>query len=125
MAQNIKTIKYFHRKFVQEEQTAPEDVKEAFATFAEGGDTMSAGQLREFVDKVQCQPQYTVEECERIMETFLRSRRDESDNDENNKKKKKGGDGDGNDNGGCCFTLEEFFQFLYFDEFNAPLSPEV
>ncbi|XP_052107442.1 phosphoinositide phospholipase C 6-like [Arachis duranensis] len=104
MAQNIKTIKYFHRKFVQEEQTAPEDVKEAFATFAEGGDTMSAGQLREFVDKVQCQPQYTVEECERIMETFLRSRRDESDNG---------------------FTLEEFFQFLYFDEFNAPLSPEV
>ncbi|MED6150323.1 hypothetical protein PIB30_071240 [Stylosanthes scabra] len=125
MSQNYKTIKYFHRKFVQEEQTPPDDVKEAFATFAEGGDTMSAAQLREFVDKVQCQPGYTVEECQRIMETFLRSRSDESE-DENNKNKKRGGDdANGNGNGGCCFSLEEFFQFLYFDEFNAPLSPEV
>ncbi|PNX57658.1 phosphoinositide phospholipase C 6-like protein, partial [Trifolium pratense] len=111
---NYTMFKYFNRKFAISEQAPPSDVKEVFSNFSEGGSTISADQLRRFLLEHQCEPDCTEEDSKRIIENALQSRKrdQESGGDD---------DGDGISDSGEGLTVDEFFQFLLFDEFNGPL----
>ena len=109
-----KMFKCFNRNstFSEQEQLPPSDVKEAFSEFAKGGSAMSADQLRQFLLEHQREPDCTEDDSNRIIENALLSRKGNHERD---------GAGDG----GEGLTIDEFFHFLFSDEFNGPLKSQV
>ncbi|XP_027187758.1 phosphoinositide phospholipase C 6-like isoform X2 [Cicer arietinum] len=114
---NYKMFKCFNRKFAISEQAPPSDVKETFSEFAKGGSSMSADQLRRFLLEYQREPDCTEEDSKRIVENALQSRKGNVESNE-------AGTGAGT-GAGDGLTVDEFFHFLFFDEFNGPLKSEV
>ncbi|GAU43806.1 hypothetical protein TSUD_247950 [Trifolium subterraneum] len=113
---NYTMFKYFNRKFAISEQAPPSDVKEIFSNFSDGGSSISADQLRRFLLEHQCEPDCTEDDSKRIIENALQSRKRDQDS---------GDDGDEISGSGEGLTVDEFFQFLLFDEFNGPLKTQV
>lgn len=78
---------------------------------------MSADQLRRFLLEYQREPDCTEEDSKRIVENALQSRKGNVESNE-------AGAGAGT-GAGDGLTVDEFFHFLFFDEFNGPLKSEV
>jgi len=104
-----KMFKYFNKTYALSEQTPPPDVKDAFSLFAEGADFMSADQLLRFLHEHQLELDYTAEDSNRVIETFMQSRTENAECD--------------SDNNGL--TLDEFFRFLFLVDFNDALKSKV
>lgn len=113
---NYKMFKCFNRKYATTEQAPPSDVKEVFSQFSHGGSYISANQLRLFFVEHQGETDCTEDDSKRIVENALQSRKGSPE---------RGGAGDGVSDAGDGLTVEEFFQFLLYDEFNGPLKSEV
>ncbi|KAL5101862.1 hypothetical protein RYX36_006189 [Vicia faba] len=113
---NYKMFKCFNRKYAFTEQAPPLDVKEVFSQFSDGGSFISADQLRRFFLGHQGETDCTEDDAKRIVENALQSRKGSPE---------RGGGGDGVSGIGEGLTVEEFFQFLLFDEFNGPLKSQV
>jgi len=107
-------FKYFNRNFSfsEQEQLPPSDVKEVFSKFAKGGSAMSADQLRQFLLEHQREPNCTEDDSNRIVQNAMQLRKSDD-----------AGDGISGTREGL--TLEEFFHFLFFDEFNGPIKSQV
>lgn len=110
-------FKCFNRKFAISEQSPPPDVKQAFSEFSSGGTSMSADNLRRFLMEHQREPDCTVEDSIRIVENALQSRKR---NQESNTTA-----GDRESGTGKGLSLDEFFQFLFVDDYNGPLKSQV
>ncbi|XP_027331739.1 phosphoinositide phospholipase C 6-like isoform X2 [Abrus precatorius] len=110
---NYTMFKCFNRKFAVSEQSPPQDVKEAFSTFADGVPSMSADQLHRFLLDHQLELDCTAEDSQRVVDNILHSRKP-NDNEEC--------DTDGPHRG---ITLDEFFHFMFLVDFNAPLKSQV
>ena len=82
----------------------PADVKQAFSNFSDGGDHLSADQLRRFLVEHQGEVDCTVSDAERIIEEFLRRHHE-------------------NTTHGLC--LDDFFHFLFLDDLNGPIKSQV
>ncbi|KAF5467434.1 hypothetical protein F2P56_017259 [Juglans regia] len=93
----------FSRKFKMNEVGPPADVKKAFSKFAEGGDHMSADQLRRFLVEHQGDMDSTVADADRIIEQVLHERRDASEG----------------------LSLSDFFHFLFHSDLNGPIKSQV
>ncbi|XP_078446454.1 phosphoinositide phospholipase C 4-like [Wolffia australiana] len=98
----------FSRKFRAVEGEVPPDVKEAFATYADGGTGISPEQLRRFLVEVQGEAGATVEEAERIVDQVRHHGR----RHHIGKASK-------------SLSLEDFQFFLLCSELNAPTKPQV
>lgn len=107
-------FKRFNRNisFSEQEQLPPSDVKEVFSEFSNGGSALSADQLRQFLVEHQSETNCTEDDSNRIVQNAIQSR-------------KSGVAGDGISGTGEGLTLEEFFQFLFYDEFNGPIKSQV
>lgn len=101
----------FSRKFKMSEVGPPPDVKEAFSKFADGGDQMSADQLRRFKVEHQCEVDCTVSDAERFIQAFLRSRPHDTTTTQQQQRH------------GLC--LLDFFHFLFLDHLNGPIKSKV
>ncbi|URE07537.1 zinc finger CCCH domain-containing protein [Musa troglodytarum] len=99
----------FTRKFRWSEAKPAEDEREAFATYAEGGAHMTADQLRRFLAEVQGEAGATAADAERVMERFRQLRRPS-----HLSKLSK-----------LPFTLDDFHHYLFSEELNLPLQPQV
>ncbi|CAL5190139.1 unnamed protein product [Lathyrus oleraceus] len=113
---NYKMFKCFKRKYAITEQAPPSDVKQVFSEFSDGGSFISAKQLQRFFLEHQGETDCTEDDSKKIVENALQSRKGNQDS---------GGGGDGVSGTGEGLTVEEFFQFLSFDEFNGPLKSQV
>lgn len=107
-------FKCFNRNisFSEQEQLPPSDVKEVFSEFANGGSALSADQLQQFLVEHQSETNCTEDDSNRIVQNAIQSR-------------KSGDAGDGISGTGEGLTLEEFFHFLFYDEFNGPIKSQV
>ncbi|XP_042030964.1 phosphoinositide phospholipase C 6-like [Salvia splendens] len=96
----------FNRKFKISESEPPPDVKEAFWRYSAGAQQMSAEQLLKFM--VQHQEEYncTAEDVADIMRHVFHRRHHQLEMS-------------------LSFTLEDFFYFLFQDDLNGPINPEV
>ncbi|XP_061351668.1 phosphoinositide phospholipase C 6-like [Gastrolobium bilobum] len=110
----------FARKFTIAEQAPTPDVKEAFSKFADGSPSMSADQLRCFLLDHQGELDCTAEDSNQLIENVLQSRirNQESDTAKCNSN-------DVHHSNGQGLGLDEFFHFLFFDDFNGPLKSQV
>ncbi|KAK8467016.1 hypothetical protein PHAVU_008G224100 [Phaseolus vulgaris] len=106
---SYKMFKYFNRTYAISEQAPPPDVKDAFSLFADGADSMSADQLLHFLHDHQLESDYTEEDSNRIVETVLQSRAQNTECDSEN----------------TGLTLDEFFRFLFLVDFNDALKSQV
>lgn len=64
----------FTRKFRVTEAGPPEDVKEAFNKYAEGGTHMTAEQLRRFLLEVQGDDGGSISDAEKVVDQVLKTR---------------------------------------------------
>ncbi|KAM4104247.1 hypothetical protein ACJW30_06G143000 [Castanea mollissima] len=103
----------FSRKFKTSEVGPPPDVKEAFSKFADGGDQMSADQLRRFKVEHQCEVDCTVSDAERFIQEFHRSRPHDTTTSTTQQKQQHG------------LCLLDFFHFLFLDHLNGPIKSKV
>ncbi|CAL9163621.1 unnamed protein product [Musa hybrid cultivar] len=99
----------FTRKFRWSEAKPAEDVREAFATYAEGGAHMTADQLRQFLEEAQGEAGATAADAERVMERVRQLRRPS-----HLAKLSK-----------PPFALDDFHHYLFSEELNPPLQPQV
>lgn len=109
-------FKCFKRKYAITEQAPPSDVKQVFSEFSDGGSFISAKQLQRFFLEHQGETDCTEDDSKKIVENALQSRKGNQDS---------GGGGEGVSGTGEGLSVEEFFQFLSFDEFNGPLKSQV
>ncbi|KAI4306460.1 hypothetical protein L6164_029736 [Bauhinia variegata] len=104
----------FFKKYTMTEPGPPSDIKEAFSKFSADGKYMSAHQLERFLvlhqDEVEC----TFPDSEQIVHNVLQLRKQNLESNSNEDH----GDGDG-------LSLDEFFHFLFHDDFNNPLKSQV
>ncbi|EYU22354.1 hypothetical protein MIMGU_mgv1a001900mg [Erythranthe guttata] len=96
-----KVLGCFSRKFKITDSQPPPDVREAFWRYAEGAPQMTADQLLKFLVDSQREEGYTVADAEAIIQNVFRRRSHVSRR-----------------NG---LTLEDFFDFLFQDDLNAPI----
>ncbi|KAG2723899.1 hypothetical protein I3760_02G192500 [Carya illinoinensis] len=96
----------FSRKFKMNELGPPADVKEAFSKFAEGGDQMSASQLRRFLEEHQDEVESTVADADRIIKHVLHGRHEAHSAKQS-------------------LYLADFFHFLFLDDLNGPIKSQV
>lgn len=94
----------FTRKFQWKEAEPPQDVKEAFSVYAEGGAYMNAEQLYRFLADAQGEDDATVARAEALIDRFqqLRYRRLARLSKP-------------------LLSLEDFHHFLFTDELNPPI----
>ncbi|KAF7849660.1 hypothetical protein BT93_L0417 [Corymbia citriodora subsp. variegata] len=105
---NYKMFKYFNRKFKITEIEPPQDVKEAFRRFSDGGPHMGKDQLRRFLVEHQGEPSgAAASEAERVVEQALHTRFHLVPDH------KQG------------LTLDDFFHYLLRDDLNGPFSCQV
>ena len=97
----------FRRKFRVVEAEPPEDVKEAFKKYAEGGTHMTAEQLRRFLLESQSDGSVTLSDAERIVEQVLQKRHHIAKFTRHN------------------LTLDDFHHFLFSTDLNAPIGSQV
>ncbi|XP_042394687.1 phosphoinositide phospholipase C 6-like [Zingiber officinale] len=101
---------FFTRKFRWSEAQPPEDVKAAFARYAEGGAHMSADQLRRFLVEAQGEIGATVADAERVIEQVrLLSRHPHLSKISRT----------------AFLTLEDFHHYLFSVELNPPTQSQV
>lgn len=100
----------FSRKFKINEAGPPPDVRDLFAAFSGGGDDMSADQLLQFLVDQQGEVECTLAEAEQIVEQVLQKRRSSD--------MTSGGSGQG-------LSLDDFFHYLFMDDFNGPIKTQV
>ncbi|WOL16285.1 phosphoinositide phospholipase C 6-like isoform X1 [Canna indica] len=101
---------FFTRKFRWSEAQPPDDVKAAFAAYAEGGAHMSGEQLRRFLEEAQGEAGATIADAERIMEQSRQLRRHHSSLAKLSR---------------TSFTLEDFHHYLFSEELNPPIQSQV
>ncbi|XP_061995819.1 phosphoinositide phospholipase C 6-like [Rosa rugosa] len=125
---NYKMFKFFNRKFKISELKPPPDVKDIFSKFAAGGDLMSPDQFRTFLIEHQAEKSVSLADAKRILHEF--SLRRQHLTDPKHKKDKK----QSKENKTAApahqthehgLTLDEFFNFLFEEEFNGPIKREV
>ncbi|GMI81718.1 phosphatidylinositol-specific phospholipase C4 [Hibiscus trionum] len=97
----------FTRKFKFIEAPTPPDVKAAFDKYAEGGNQMTAEQLRRFLVEVQGQSGATVSDAEEIALQVLQKRHHMAKFRRH------------------ALTLDEFFQYLFSADLNPPIDTKV
>ncbi|XP_068316003.1 phosphoinositide phospholipase C 6-like [Pyrus communis] len=107
---NYKMFKCFNRKFKASEAGPPPDVKAVFAEYAQGGDRMSVDQFRSFLVEHQGESALTISDAHTILHQFTTRHPGEAAQH----KKHAGG-----------LSLEDFFHFLFLEEFNAPIRSQV
>ncbi|KAL7147867.1 hypothetical protein ABFS83_06G137900 [Erythranthe nasuta] len=95
----------FSRKFKITDSQPPPDVRAAFWRYAEGAPQMTAVQFLKFLVDCQREEGYTVADAEAIIQNVFRRRSHVSRR-----------------NG---LTLEDFFDFLFQDDLNAPIISQV
>ncbi|CAA6656883.1 unnamed protein product [Spirodela intermedia] len=98
----------FTRKFHAAECELPPDVKDVFATYAEGGTQMNPEQLRRFLVEVQKDAGATVADAEGIADQ-VRHRRPRHHIGKPSR----------------LLSLEDFHFFLFSEELNSPIRPQV
>ena len=126
---NYKMFKFFNRKFKISELSPPNDVKEIFSKFAAGADVMTPDQFCTFLIEHQHE-KVSLADAKRILREFLlrRHRTMKPKTDEKDKKEDKKDSKDKKENkvaGEHGLTLEEFFNFVFEEEFNGPIKREV
>lgn len=89
------------------EAEPPEDVKEAFKKYAEGGTQMTAEQLRRFLVEFQSDPSVTLSDTERIVEQMLQKRHPIAKFTRH------------------ALALDDFHHFLFSTDLNAPIGSQV
>ncbi|RXI08802.1 hypothetical protein DVH24_022946 [Malus domestica] len=107
---NYKMFKCFNRKFKASEAGPPPDVKAVFAKYAQGGDRMSIDQFRTFLVEHQGESALTISDAHTILLQFTTRHPGEAAQH----KKHVGG-----------LSLQDFFHFLFLEEFNAPIRSQV
>ncbi|KAL8539212.1 hypothetical protein ACS0TY_000999 [Phlomoides rotata] len=95
----------FNRKFKISESEPPPDVREAFWRYADGSPHMTADQLLNFMVTHQKEDGITALDVEAMMLQVFRHRH-------HSEKRQH-------------FSLEDFFYFLFHDDLNGPIIPEV
>lgn len=98
----------FPKKLGVTEAGLPVEVKEVFMEYAEGGNWMTAKQLRRFLVEVQGDAEASIEDAERIVEEVLQSRHNSV------KLAKQQG-----------ISLEDFHFYLFSVDLNPPLLNQV
>ncbi|XP_051131894.1 phosphoinositide phospholipase C 4-like [Andrographis paniculata] len=97
----------FTRRFRITEAGPPEDVKEAFRKYAEGGTQMTAEQLRRFLVEVQGEGGATAAEAESILQQIVQKRHHITKRTRH------------------AITLEDFHHFLFSSDLNPPINSKV
>lgn len=97
----------FTRKFKVKEAEPPEDVKQAFKKYADGSATMSAEQLRRFLEEVQGESGASVADAQRVVEQVLQKRHPIAKFARQ------------------ALTLDDFHHFLFSADLNPPIGSEV
>ncbi|KAE8656766.1 hypothetical protein F3Y22_tig00116997pilonHSYRG00305 [Hibiscus syriacus] len=97
----------FTRKFKVIEEAPPPDVKAAFDKYAEGGDQMTAKQLRKFLVEVQGQNCATVADAEEIALQVLQKRHHMARFRRH------------------ALTNDDFYQYLFSADLNPPIDTKV
>ncbi|XP_039066498.1 phosphoinositide phospholipase C 4-like isoform X1 [Hibiscus syriacus] len=97
----------FTRKFKLIEAAPPPDVKAAFDKYAEGGNQMTAEQLRKFLVEVQGQSRATVADAEEIALQVLQKRHHMAKFRRH------------------ALTLDDFYQYLFSADLNPPIDTKV
>ncbi|XP_027330721.1 phosphoinositide phospholipase C 6-like isoform X2 [Abrus precatorius] len=108
-----KSFLLFIRKYKVMDLVPPQDLKEVFTKFSEGGSYMSIEQLRHFLVEHQGEEDCTLSNFEKIVEKVLQVRKSCHGNVNVDQSKERE------------ITLEDLFHFLLHDDFNAPLKSEV
>ncbi|KAK7276397.1 hypothetical protein RIF29_17536 [Crotalaria pallida] len=104
------------KKYKVTELVPPQDLKEAFYKFTEGGFHMSAEQLHRFLAEHQGENHCTLLDSEKIVDKVLQMRTKPQHETVANLNKK---------NREQELTLDDLFYFLRMDDFNNPLKAEV
>ncbi|KAE9614998.1 hypothetical protein Lal_00048216 [Lupinus albus] len=117
---NYKMFKCFNRKYAITDQSPPPDVKDVFSTFSGGDISISAEKLRWFLVDHQGEMECTTQDSECIIDNVLRSlkRNQEKETDSAVMFESDNGVHQG-------LTLDDFFHFLFLDDFNGPLKSQV
>ncbi|KAH6777799.1 Phosphoinositide-specific phospholipase C family protein [Perilla frutescens var. frutescens] len=102
---NYRVFGCFNRKFKISELQAPPDVRAAFIKYAEGADNMAADQLHKFLVEYQGEEGCTTADAEAIIAKVINRRHHI-----------------GRRHG---LTLDDFFDFLFQDDLNAPINSQV
>ncbi|KAJ0909436.1 putative phosphoinositide phospholipase C [Helianthus annuus] len=107
MAETYETYKVlgFKRKFKLTKLSPPQDVIDLFSLCTNKELQMSPDHFRQFLIEFQGDKDVTVDYAKGIMEQALHQLRP--------------------DFAMCCFTVDDFFNFLFLDEFNGPINLEV
>lgn len=116
---NYKMFMFFNRKFKIRELSPPPDVKELFSKFAAGADVMSPDQFCNFLIEHQHE-KVSLADAKRILHEFS-LRRHHTMKPKKDKDKKK----EHITAGEHGLTLDDFFNFLFEEEFNGPIKREV
>ncbi|XP_076949521.1 phosphoinositide phospholipase C 6-like [Bidens hawaiensis] len=95
----------FNRKFKVTEPKPPPDVTAAFSLCTDTNSNMSPDHFQRFLVQFQRQKHVTVDDAKSIMELVLHRFRPNFSL--------------------CCFTLDDFFKYLFLDDVNGPISSEV
>lgn len=98
----------FTRKFHSTEGELPPDVKEVFATYAEGGAQMNPEQLRRFLVEIQGEAGATVADAEGLADQVRKHRPRHHIGRPSR-----------------LLTLEDFHFLLFSDELNSPIHSQV
>ncbi|XP_042051444.1 phosphoinositide phospholipase C 6-like isoform X1 [Salvia splendens] len=101
----------FNRKFKISESGPPPDVREAFWRYTAGGGQMTADQLLKFMVQHQEDSNCTAVGVEDIMQHVFHRRHHHHHHHQETKN--------------LNFTLEDFFYFLFQDDLNGPINPQV
>lgn len=116
---NYKMFMFFNRKFKIRELSPPPDVKELFSKFAAGADVMSPDQFCNFLIEHQHE-KVSLADAKRILHEFsLRRHHTMKPKKDRDKKKEHRTAGEHG------LTLDDFFNFLFEEEFNGPIKREV
>ncbi|MFS7958187.1 putative phosphoinositide phospholipase C [Helianthus anomalus] len=107
MAETYETYKLlgFKRKFKLTKLSPPQAVIDLFSLCTNKELQMSPDHFRRFLIEFQGDKDVTVDYAKGIMEQALHQLRP--------------------DFAMCCFTVDDFFNFLFLDEFNGPINLEV
>lgn len=110
--ENYKICGCFTRRFEKVELQPPEDVREAFNKYAEGGAYMSAEQLQRFLVEMQGEPEAT-SDAEKIVEEMMRLRPKRPNFAKFTTVARK------------PITVDDFFSFLFSVDLNPPIKSQV
>nr|XP_043631185.1 phosphoinositide phospholipase C 6-like [Erigeron canadensis] len=95
----------FNRKFKITERSPPPDVIDAFTFFTNQEPEMAPDHFRRFLMEFQGEKDVTSDDAKQIMEQVLHHLRPNFSS--------------------CCFSLDDFFKYLFIDELNGPISFQV